>query len=150
MGGAEGVVDVEIGQTRKLLSEGGVVGFLFLVETDVFQQQNVTWLEGGGGFLRRLADAIVGKGDRAAEEFGEFGGDGAQGHGGFALAFWAAEVGGENDFGASLNQQAEGGEGFLDASGVGDGHFAVFFLHGNIVIDADEHAPVLHVQGIDT
>ena len=41
---AEGVVDVHVGEPRQLLREAVVVGFLFRVEAQVFEQQ---------GFARR-------------------------------------------------------------------------------------------------
>ena len=53
MGGAEGVVDVNIGDGGEFLGEGGVVGLFFVVVADVFQKEHVAGLEGGhrGGRL---------------------------------------------------------------------------------------------------
>jgi hypothetical protein len=41
VGGAEGVVDVDLGEAGKLFGEGGVVGFFFGVEAEVFEQKDL-------------------------------------------------------------------------------------------------------------
>ena len=76
MGGAEGVVDVDIGQVRQLLGKGGVVLFLFLMEADVLQQHGLSLLQGGGQGLGALAHHVGGQLDLLAQQLGE-----ALGHG---------------------------------------------------------------------
>ena len=63
MGAAEGVVDVDVAEGGELLGEGGVVGLLFGVEAEVFEQQGLAGLEVGGHLDGDLADAVGGEGD---------------------------------------------------------------------------------------
>ncbi len=146
MGGSEGIIDVEFGALGELGGEGGVVGLFLVVEAGVLEQEDIPVLEHAGGLLGLFADTIVGEGDGAAEEVGEGGGDGPEGHGGLAFAFGPAEVGAEDEAGAAVDEELEGGEGFLDAGGVGNDHLPVFVLHGDVIVDTDKHSLAAHIQ----
>src|SRR5581483_5421298 len=125
VGGAKGVVDIHVGDSAEFLGEGEVVGFLFVVIADVLQKEEFAGLKSGGGGGDHFPSAIGDEGNRLAEHFGEFVSHGAEGQGGVAFAFGAAEMGGEDDFGAFAGEETEGGQRFLDAGGVVDHHFAV-------------------------
>jgi len=73
MGGAEGVVDVDVGQRGEGLGEGRIVGFFFGVVTQVFKQQYLAGLELAGKVGGDFADAVRGEGyvDLCAEGFVE-------------------------------------------------------------------------------
>ena len=66
MGGAEGVVDVEIAEGGEFLGEGGIVLLLFGVEAQIFEEEDFA----GGGFhgLDFGADAIGRHLDRPIEQ----------------------------------------------------------------------------------
>ena len=61
VGGAEGVVDVDVAELGQLLGEVGIVLFFFLVKAEVFQQQDFAVRSVGGGLFHFRTDAIVGK-----------------------------------------------------------------------------------------
>ena len=143
---AEGVVHIDIRNLRQLFGKRRVVGFLFVVITDVFQQHHVAVLHRGHGLLDFFADAIVHKRHGLAEQFGQFHGDGRERHGGFALALGPAEVRGQNQFAAFFNQQFQGRQRFDDARGVGDDHLAVFFFQRHVVIHAHKNAFAADIQ----
>ena len=52
VGGAEGVVDVEVAELGELCGESRVVLFFFLVEAGIFQQQHVAIFHSGDGLGR--------------------------------------------------------------------------------------------------
>ena len=104
MGGAEGVVDVNVGQFGEQLGEVGVVLFLFLVEAEIFQEQDFAVLEGGGELFDGGADAVVGELHGLAEELGEAGGAGLEGVFGFGSALGSAEVGHEDEASAAAER----------------------------------------------
>ena len=53
VGGAECVVDVDFGERGKSFGEGGIVGFFFSVEAEVFKQQDLARTRAGGSSLLR-------------------------------------------------------------------------------------------------
>jgi hypothetical protein len=63
VGAAEGVVDVDVAERGELGGEGGVVGLLFGVEAEVFEQQGLAGFELAGHLGGDLADAVGGEGD---------------------------------------------------------------------------------------
>ena len=134
---------------REFFGEGWVVGFFFVVITNVFQQQDFAVLQFVGGFFGFWSHAIVDELDWFTDHFRKFFGDGLERHGGFAFALGATEVGGENEFRAFTEQKFESGQRFLDAGGVVDDHFAADFFHRHIVIDAHEDAFARDIQIID-
>jgi hypothetical protein len=149
MGGAEGVVDVDIGELGEFLAEGVVVGFFFVIIAEVFEQGDFAILEFRGGFLGDFADAIGDELDRDADEDGE--GRDYRGEAllGVALALGTAQVRAEEDARAVLDQVVDRRDGFLDALVVGDDLDAVLFLEGHVVIDTDEDAFALEFKVAD-
>ena len=146
MGAAESVVDIDIGNGGKLFGEGGIIGLLLVVEADVLQKQHVSGLERGDGGGDFGADAVVHERHGAAEHFPQERGDGLKRHGGFALALRTAQMGGQNRLGAAADEQAQGGQRFLDAGAVVDHHFAVLLFHRHVEVHADEHPFPGHIE----
>jgi hypothetical protein len=157
MGGAEGVVDVDVGQLRERSAEGGdglrigldgllgAVGLLLLhlallldVEAQVLEQHDRARRELGAGGLHGRADAVVEESDGLAQQLLQLGRDRLQGELGDLLSVRAAEVAGEDDRGALrervLDRRQRGG----DARVVGDG--AGGLVLRDIEVDAHEHA----------
>ena len=149
MGGPEGVVDVDVGEPGELLAEGVVVGFLFVVVAEVFEEGDLSVLKFGGGFFGDFADAIIDEFDRDTDQGGERGHDGGKALLRVALALGTAEVGAEEDARALLDEVFDGGDGFLDALVVGDDLDAILFLERDVVIDADEDALALEGEVAD-
>ena len=58
VGAAEGVVDVDVAEGCELFGEGGVVGFFFGVEAEVFEQEGLALLQLVGELGGDFADAI--------------------------------------------------------------------------------------------
>ena len=63
MGRRKGIVDPDVTKLCKFGHEGLIVVFLFLVETGVFQAEDIAVLHRRHSILRGLADAIVGERD---------------------------------------------------------------------------------------
>src|SRR5690606_10923661 len=98
---------------------------------------------GGGG---RVGAVVGGEGDGLAEQLGQTGGDGGERVGGLeAGALGPAEVAGEDGPPAAVDHRADGGQGGADAAVVRDGPV----LHGDVEVDADEHALAGGVDGGD-
>ena len=71
MRGGERVVDVDVAELGERRDKGRIVLFFFFVEARIFQTKNVAVLHRRDGFLGDVADAVVGKADRPAENVGE-------------------------------------------------------------------------------
>ena len=153
MGGAEGVRNKDIAELGEAGAEGfdivrrGLRGgavfvfgfaFLFDVKAEVLEECDFAGLHVLAGGLDFKADAVIQKTDGAAEEFGEFFGNGLEGVFGDTLAIRAAKVAHENNAGAFIQRVLDRGQGGDDALGVRDR--AGGFVLGNIDIDANEHA----------
>ena len=121
VGGAEGVVHVNIGKGGQLGSETGVVLLFFSEEAHVFEQHHIAFGHGchlGFGFG---ADAAVGFHYGLAEQLAEAGSNGGEAHGFVHLALGTAEVGRQDHLGALAAQVFDRGQGGPDAGVVGDG-----------------------------
>ena len=118
MGGAKGVVNVDLGEGGELFGEGWVVGFFFRMEAEIFQEQNLAGLELAGKFRGNVTNAVGGKADIdveadvVVEQFAKAVDDGAQGILGVGLAFGAAEVRREDDLGVVADGVLDGREGW--------------------------------------
>lgn len=136
VGGAEGIVDIELGEGGELGGEVGIVGFFLGVEANVFEEADLAVFEGVGALGDFGADNIGEKGDVLDEELGQASGDGGESEFGVFLAFWPSEVAAQDDACALGEEVFDGGEGFGDAAVVGD--VAVF--DGDIEIASNEDA----------
>ena len=148
--GAKRVVHIHIRHLCQLFRELRIVGLLLGVVADVLQQQNVAGLQDFHRLLHLLADAIVHECHGTIDQVGQFLGHRPQRHGGLALAVGTAEVGREDDAGAFLDQQVQGGQGLPDAGEVVDDHPAILLFHRHVVIDAHEHAFAAYIQIVDS
>ena len=94
MRGAEGVVHIDVAEFGELLGEGGIVLFFFLMEAEIFQQQNFAGRGQHG--LDRGPDAIGREFDGAAEQFLQFAATGFMLISAFGLPFgrprWEARM----------------------------------------------------------
>ena len=77
MSGAEGVVDVDIGQRCELCREFRIVRFLLGVKAEILEEQNVALLEGGRRSLDLWSDTVCrgldGPPEEACQAFGDRG-----------------------------------------------------------------------------
>ena len=73
--GGKRVVDIDVAELRERGREGRIVLFLALVEARVLQAENVARLHARDRLFGDLADAIVGKGDRPADDARDRGSD---------------------------------------------------------------------------
>ena len=127
MGGAEGVVDVDLGQAGQLLREAGVVGLLLGMEAQVLEQEHLARPQTARSRLDRGADAVGDRLDGAAQQLGQ-----AHGHRRHAeavdhLALGPAEMRREHDRTALLEEVRDGRQGGADARVVG--HAAALERH---------------------
>ena len=135
MGCRKRVVDPDVAELRELIDERLVVLFLLRVEARIFKTQHVAVLQRGDGFLRGLADAIVGECDRALDHLRYNGGNWSQ----RLLRIGPlrpAEMREQNDFGAFAGKLGDGRRDTLDTREVGD----LAVLHRHIEVDAQQHA----------
>ena len=103
MGGAEGVVHIQIGQTRQFLGETGVVFLFFSEETHVLEQHHLAVGRGAHLGFGVRADAAVGLGHWLAQQFAQAGGHWSEAHRIVHLPFGSTKVSSENNFGALAN-----------------------------------------------
>ena len=78
MDGAESVGHVDLGHGSQLLCEGGIVLGLALFKAGVFQQQDLTGLQGRGLSLSILAHNVAGEDDLLSQQLCQTGGYGSQ------------------------------------------------------------------------
>ncbi len=71
VGGAEGVIDEDVGLSGEFLGEGGVVRLLLAVETGVLEHEHLAWLEVLALFRSFGADAVGGSFDVFSEDLAE-------------------------------------------------------------------------------
>ena len=110
------------------------------MEASVFEQKHIAVAERERLGFRLFADAITGESDRLADQGTESRSHGSEALLGIGLAFGAAQVAGEDDFGTFFDQELDGRQGLLDAGGVGDDHLPVFLFERHIEIDAHKDA----------
>ena len=137
MRGGECIVDVDIGERRESIGEGGIVRLLARVEAQVLQQCDIAGRERSHGGLRLLTDAIGDKLHReAAECMRKRFGEGAQRHRRHGLALGPAEVRGDDDPRAALCELAQGWRHPVDPRGIAHRAFA----HRHIQVHPNEDA----------
>ena len=149
--GAEGVVNVSVGQAGLLLAESGLVLGLLLAETGVLQQNDLAVAHGGNSSLGVLADdiVIVRKGDRLAQLLAQADSNGGQAELGLGAVLRLAQMAAQDDLSAVGNQLLDGRQCGVDAVIVGDN--AV--LHRDVEVAANQYAlagVVLIVNGLFT
>ena len=149
--GAEGVVNVSVGQAGQLLAESGLVLGLLLAETGVLQQNDLAVAHGGNSSLGVLADdiVIVRKGNRLAQLLAQADSNGGQAELGLGAVLRLAQMAAQNDLSAVGNQLLDGRQCGVDAVIVGDN--AV--LHRDVEVAANQYAlagVVLIVNGLFT
>ena len=144
VGGTEGVVHVNVGQSGELLGEGGVVLFFLSEETHVLQQHDVAVAHGTDLGFGVGADAAVGLGDGLAQQLAQTCGHGGEAHGVVHLTLGTAEVGREDHLGALADQVVDRGQGGADAGVVGDG---TGIVQGHIEVNPHEDAFAAQVAG---
>jgi hypothetical protein len=156
VGGAEGVVDVDIRHRGELLGElvlcraklGVFFGSLvlddfFLIEPQVLQQQDIAGLEALGLCLGVRTDAVIRENDLLAEQFREPCGDRLQGEGIIPRALGAAQVTHENQGAAAVQHVLDRWQGLDDPVIAGD--VALVVLR-HVEIDAHQDLFALDVD----
>ena len=153
VGGAEGVVHIDVGQAGQLLAERGLRFLVSSLRKRVFcEQHHVAVVHGGDSGLGVFADhlVVIGKDDRLAQQFSDRRtAHGGQAELGLGAVLRLAQVAAQDDLAAVGDQLLDGGQGRDDAVVVGDD--AV--LHGDVEVAADEHAlagVILIVNGLFT
>jgi hypothetical protein len=115
MRGTEGVVDVDVGEAGKMPGEDAVVGRLLGMKTQVLEQEHLARPQATRGRLDRGPDAVSGRLDGAAQQLGQ-----AHGHRSHAetvddLALGPAEMRGEYQRAALIEQVGDCRQGRADA-----------------------------------
>ena len=144
VGGAEGVVDVDIGELRERGRELRVVGRLARVEAQVLEQQHVAVAQLADGLLGDRPDAVGRPRHGPAEQVGQVLAHGLQRGGRVGLALRPAEVRAQDHARAALAQQRDRRQRRADARVVRDR--AVLQRH--VEVDAAEHPPAGDLQRI--
>jgi hypothetical protein len=134
-----------IRQRRQLLGEGGIVLLFLGVEAQVLQQQHAARRQRRHGLLRHRAHAVLGEGDRRADQGGRRVGHRAEAHLGDALSVGATEVRHQDHLGPLLAQVLDGGQRLLDALVALD----LAVLEGDVEVDAHDDALASRVQVFD-
>ena len=112
--------------------------FFFDVEAEVFEEQNLTRLQGLRGRFSFWADAGSDKLHRLTEKLFEFSGHWAQGELLDDLTIRATQVGHQHQRSAAIEQELDRRQGCRDALGVRDD--AGLLVLGDVEVDTDEDA----------
>ena len=128
MGGAEGVVAVNIAEFGEGFGEVGIVLFFFLVEAEIFQEENFAILERIGGLFGGKADGVVGEFDGLVQKLAKAIGDG------FERIFRFGQVRHEDQAAAALDDTFDRWQSLSDSTIIGDP--AVF--DGDVEVHAHE------------
>lgn len=142
VGRAEGVVDVDVREFGQLLSELGVVGGFAGKEANVFQEEELTGLQGLGGRFDFGPDGLAEENHLLFEEFSEPLGDGGEGKGVIGLALGPAEVGSQDQTSAALQEVLQCWQAGADPGVVGDRPV----LKRDVVVDTDQDSFPLGVE----
>ncbi len=146
MRGAERVVDVDVGELGERLRKRGIVLFLFRVEAQVLEQDDLgSAMRCGHGGFRRLADAVGRKDDVALQQLPQSIGDRLQAELRRRLALRPPQVRRKNDRRALVERVVNGRQRRGDARVVGDR--AVLDRH--VEVDADEDALAAEIEVLD-
>ena len=170
VGRAERVVDIAVGQRSEFLDElllrtlfqgllGGVLlllrgvfgqaaglALLLGVETQVFQQHNLSGLEVFGHFGGLLTDAVAGELDLRAEVFLDGGNDLLERVFGIGILLGTSHVRHQDHRAALGEHLLDGGDGGADARVVR--HFALL-VEGYVEIHADDRALAFEIVVVD-
>lgn len=120
VGGTEGIVNVKVEGSGKLLNERCFVLLFFLVKTSVFKHDDISFLGGINDLLGFLPDAVLGKGDRFSKKLTHALGTGGKGELVLGTILRASQVRADSDDGTLLRQVFDGGDGRADTGVVGD------------------------------
>ena len=104
VGGAECVVDEDVGVGREDLGEAGVVLLLLGVEPEVLEEDRLTVTHPLDRILGAHAERVAGDGHVPPKELAESLADGAQPQPVLDLAVWPPEMAGEDDPGALVEK----------------------------------------------
>ena len=121
MGSAEGVIDIELCQGSQFLGKFGVVLFLSGVEPHIFQQHDLTVLQGISQPMGIFADDVSRERHFAAQQLRKPCCHRSQAVLGVHLTLGASQMGAEDHPSALFHQIADGGQRLGDALIVGDG-----------------------------
>jgi hypothetical protein len=149
VGRAKGVIDIDLGGAEQFLGESRIIFFLFRVEADVFQDQNLARLEIGPELVGLGAHAVCRKLYRTAERLGEVRGYGLEGILLLRLALGPPKVAGENKGGPSFEEQFKSGEGFLNPGIVRNFRSLGRGLERDVKIHPDENLFALGLEILD-
>src|ERR1035438_5417248 len=145
MGGAEGVIDVELGKLCELLGNILIILFFFGVKAEIFKQQSLAFLELERHFFGFGPDALGAEADVFAarqflvEHHAETLGDGFETQLWICLAFGTAQMRRKDEARAVTQSVLDGGQGFADAGVVHDAAVVERDVEG----DAHEDATVV-------
>lgn len=135
MAAAESIVDADFSQGSELTSEIFTVLFFFLMETEVFQEENFARFESVGHGLRFSTDTIGSKFDVDAEEFRQAFCDGFQRILFDNLSLRTAKVAGQDDSRIVFEQVFNRRQRLLDTRIVSD---IAVFIKGYVKVCTDK------------
>ena len=146
--GAEGVIDIHLGQAGQLAGEGLQVLGLFLAETGVLQQHHVAVVHSGHSGLGVFAHhgVVIGKDHGLPQQFREANSAGGQAELGLGAVLRLAQVAAQDNLAAVGHQLLDGGQGRHNAVVVGDD--AV--LHGDVEVNTDQHPLAFYVNVVNS
>jgi hypothetical protein len=143
VGGAEGVVDEDVGEAGEIGGERRIVRLLARLEPRVFEQEDVTGAKGGGRGFGLRPDDRGNRLDRDAEQLAQPLSNRSDGKPRVELAFRAAEVRRQDHRRAAVAEGHDRRQRGADAGVVGD--FAVDERH--VEVDPHEDAVAAQIGG---
>mmetsp|Transcript_10810 Transcript_10810/g.20813 ORF Transcript_10810/g.20813 Transcript_10810/m.20813 type:complete len:203 (-) Transcript_10810:18-626(-) len=141
MSRTEGVVDVKVEGSSKLFDETRFVLFFFLVETSVFEKDDITFLSFLHNFGDIVTDAVGSKSNVLSEEFTKTHGAGSKGELVLGTILRATQVRADRDNGTLALQVFDSGNRRADTGVVGD----LLTVEGDIQVATNKNTLSLKV-----
>ena len=116
------------------------------MEAQIFENRDVAVVQARDRVGGLGSDAILGEGNRSADDFGQRVGDGLERHFRVGLALGPAEVGEYDDAGPFLGEFKDGRRGAFKARQVGDASV----LHRHVQIGAHQNALSPDIEVVDS
>ncbi len=142
--GRKRVIDPDVAEFCQLSGEGWIVLFFLFMEAGIFQAQDIAILHCRNGLGRHVADAFPGKRHRLLDHLRQRGRDRLERIFG-VTPLGATEMREQDDLAALAGNFRDGRGDALEPRGVAD----LAVLHGNVEVDAQQHAFALYVDVIE-
>ena len=142
MGRAKGVVHIHLGQPGQLPAEGRLISLFLGMEAQVFEQQQLTRLQGRSLLSDRRTDAVSRHPNRPSDQLAQPLSSGLQAVGRAGAAFGPSQMGAQDQPGAAFDEIVQGRQGSPDTGVIAD----PAVVQGDVEIDPHQDAFAVEIE----